>query len=96
MNSNFSIVNEGNKISSSKTKLDSIISGLKDINNSISNEFQGNIKAQVIERINKLINECYDLEMEFVTMKNSLLILSMNIVDENKRQEKLKEQKKNG
>lgn len=92
----FNVANEGNKISKSKSKVDNIIDELRAINNSLSNSFQGSGKIEIIDRINRLINECYDLEMEFVTLKNSLLNLSMDIADEAKKQEKLKAEKKNG
>ncbi|MBD7912081.1 hypothetical protein [Clostridium cibarium] len=95
MNSNSNVVSDISKISSSKNKLDSIINDLKDMNNSIMNGFEGNGKMQLVERINRLINECYDLDMEFVSMKNGLFNLSVDIVNEAERQEKLREQKMN-
>lgn len=93
MNPNINVIKDVSKINSSKSKVDNIIDDLKDLNNLMLNDFEGNMKFEIVERMNQLINRCYDLEIEFVTMKNTLMTLSMDILDETKRLEDLKKQK---
>ncbi|MDS0525931.1 hypothetical protein NNC19_09600 [Clostridium sp. SHJSY1] len=94
MNPNCNVIDDINKINVDKDKVDKIIDKLNEIKKSASDNFEGSMQFELVERINKIINDSYDLEMDFQESKNSLFKLSIDIINEEKRKEKLEEEKK--
>lgn len=91
--SKIEIKNEASKYTTYKTEVENIINELNTMRSRVNESFEGRTEDEMIESINLLVNMSRNLGEELVQVKVSLNDLYEDVLQEERRQERIRREK---